>query len=69
MTGPSGTLPVERSNMKRYELDFIRSVVIGRDLAFKTPFGTRNLFYADYKASGRCLESIERKLANIERSI
>ena len=54
--------------MKRYDLDFIRSEVIGRDLAFKTPFGTRSLFYADYTASGRCLEFIERKLANIERS-
>jgi selenocysteine lyase/cysteine desulfurase len=54
--------------MKRYDLDFIRSQVIGRDLAFRTPFGTRNLFYADYTASGRCLEFIERKLANVERS-
>ncbi len=54
--------------MKRYDLDFLRRQTIGRDLLFRTPFGWRNMFYADYTASGRGLEFIERKLAHIERS-
>ena len=54
--------------MKSYSLDYIRRQVIGRDLAFKTPFGWRNMFYADYTASGRGLTLIERELAEIERS-
>lgn len=54
--------------MKRYDLDFLRRQTIGRDLLFRTPFGWRNMFYADFTASGRSLEFIERKLSNIERS-
>ena len=49
-------------------LEFVRGEVLGRDLAFETPFGLRNIFYADYTASGRCLGFIERRLLEIERS-
>jgi selenocysteine lyase/cysteine desulfurase len=49
-------------------LDFVRKEVIGRDLAFETPFGLRNLFYADYTASGRGLAFIERRLFEIQKS-
>ncbi len=46
----------------------VRKAVIGRDLAFQTPYGFRHLFYADYTASGRGLTFIEKILAEIERS-
>lgn len=49
-------------------LDFVRAEIIGRDLAFETPFGLRALFYADYTASGRGLGFIERRLLEIEKS-
>lgn len=53
---------------KRLSLEDVRRGLIGRDLAFPTPFGDRHLFYADYTASGRSLDFIERALARIARS-
>jgi len=52
----------------RLTLNDIRRAVIGRDLAFPTPFGPRHLFYADYTASGRLLDFVEKKLLEISRS-
>jgi len=54
--------------MKKIDLEFIRSEIIGNDCVFETPYGKRNLFYADYTASGRCLKFIEDKLFNIAKS-
>jgi selenocysteine lyase/cysteine desulfurase len=54
--------------VKRLTLEDVRGSVIGRDLAFPTPFGDRHMFYADYTASGRALEFVEKTLAGIERS-
>jgi selenocysteine lyase/cysteine desulfurase len=51
--------------MAEYDLDHIRSQIIGNDLAFPTPFGERNILYADYTASGRGVRFIEDKLQNI----
>jgi selenocysteine lyase/cysteine desulfurase len=51
--------------MASYDLDYIRSHIIGNDLAFPTPFGKRNILYADYTASGRGVKFIEEKLQNI----
>ena len=51
--------------MEKYDLDYIRSQVIGNDLVFDTPFGERNILYADYTASGRGVKFIEEKLQNI----
>jgi len=54
--------------MDKYSLDYIRNQILGRDLIFKTPFGYRNMFYADYTASGRSLLFLEEKMLNIQRS-
>ncbi len=54
--------------MKSYNLDTIRSQIIGRNLLHQTPFGERNLFYSDYTASGRGLAFIEAKMTNILKS-
>jgi selenocysteine lyase/cysteine desulfurase len=52
---------------KRY-LKYVRDQIIGSDLLFETPFGLRNIFYADYTASGRGLHFIEQKIIQIQRS-
>jgi selenocysteine lyase/cysteine desulfurase len=49
-------------------LKHVRDQIIGSDLLFETPFGLRNIFYADYTASGRGLRFIEEKLLRIQRS-
>lgn len=54
--------------MKHLDLNYVLAQTIGRDLLFQTPFGERNMFYADYTASGRCLAFIEEKILNIQRS-
>ncbi len=54
--------------MKKISADFVRDQIIGNDSVYETPFGKRNLFYADYTASGRNLKFIEDKLQNIEKS-
>lgn len=41
----------------------LRTDTIGRDVALTTPFGARQLLYADFIASGRSLHSIERTIA------
>lgn len=41
----------------------LRTDTIGRDIALTTPFGARQLLYADFIASGRSLHSIERTIA------
>jgi selenocysteine lyase/cysteine desulfurase len=51
--------------MKTYDLDYVRSQIIGNDLVFRTPFGGRNILYADYTASGRGVKFIEDKVQNI----
>lgn len=51
--------------MGTYDMDNIRSQIIGSDLVFDTPFGERNILYADYTASGRGVKFIEDKIQNI----
>ena len=51
--------------MKPYQLDYIRSEILGGDLLINTPFRKRHLLYADYTASGRGLAFIEKKVSNI----
>ena len=40
-------------------LDHLRDGLIGRDMAYETPYGTQHLLYADYVASGRALRQVE----------
>jgi selenocysteine lyase/cysteine desulfurase len=54
--------------MKRYLINDLKKEIIGHSAACKTPFGLRNLFYADYTASGRGLKFIEDKIQNILKS-
>lgn len=49
--------------MKNY-FDTFRQNTIGHDLRFKTPFGTQDLIYADWIASGRLYGPIEDKIRN-----
>ena len=58
----------KQNKTKNYSLDQIRKEIIGNDMVFKTPFGKRNLFYADYTASGRGLKFVENKIINILNS-
>ena len=53
---------------KEYSFEYLRSQLIGSDLLFNSPFGKKNIFYADYTASGRGLRFIEDKILNIQRS-
>lgn len=48
--------------------DFIREQIIGRDYQFSTPFGSRLLTYADFTASGRAVNFIEKFLIHVQRS-
>jgi len=56
-----------RSKSRTIALEAIRRQIIGRDLAFRTPYGLRHMFYADHTASGRSLRSVEEKLLRIRR--
>jgi len=50
------------------DFEFLRSQVIGADAPVTTPFGERLMVYADYTASGRCLDLIEKYIQNIQRN-
>ncbi|GAV08026.1 hypothetical protein RvY_17784 [Ramazzottius varieornatus] len=45
-------------------LPYISRSIIGKDLAFTSPFGTRNVLYCDYTASGKSLSFIEDYIRN-----
>jgi selenocysteine lyase/cysteine desulfurase len=51
-----------------FDLETIRSQILGHDLVFPTPFGDRHLLYADFTASGRGLRFVEDTLTEILRS-
>ena len=56
-------------NMKcKLDFDYLRSQVIGADAPITTPFGERLMVYADYTASGRCLDLFEKYLQNVQRN-
>ena len=44
------------------QFDELRRQIVGVDTNLLTPFGDRRLVYADYTASGRCLQFVEDKL-------
>ncbi len=51
------------SDLEKYFKPF-RENTIGYDTSFESPYGTRRIIYADWIASGRLYEPIEKKLQN-----
>jgi selenocysteine lyase/cysteine desulfurase len=51
----------KKSELEVYFEPF-RKNILGIDLAFKSPFGTKRIVYADWTASGRLYEPIEEKM-------
>ena len=49
------------SELEKYFESF-RERIIGNDTTFESPYGTRRILYADWIASGRLYEPIEKKL-------
>ena len=52
----------------KLDFEYLRRQVIGADAPMTTPFGERLMVYADYTASGRCLDVIEKYLQNLQRN-
>ncbi len=48
-------------NLEQY-FDQFRKNIVGQDQVFESPYGTMKILYADWIASGRLYEPIERKL-------
>lgn len=46
-------------------VDLVRRAVIGSRHIIDTPFGKKELVYADYTASGRCLQFVEDYMTNV----
>ena len=51
------------SDLEKYFEPF-REKIIGNDATFESPYGTKRIIYADWIASGRLYEPIEKKLLN-----
>jgi selenocysteine lyase/cysteine desulfurase len=51
----------------KLDFDVLRSQTIGADAPVTTAFGERLMVYADYTASGRCLDVVEKYLQNVQR--
>ncbi len=49
------------SELEKY-FEYFRERIIGYDTTFESPYGTRRILYADWIASGRLYEPIEKKL-------
>jgi len=45
----------------------LRNELIGKDYTFETPYGTRILTYADFTASGKVLNFVEKYLIEIQK--
>jgi selenocysteine lyase/cysteine desulfurase len=50
---------MQATTTPRLDLAGLREHIIGADTLVRTPFGERPLVYADYTASGRCLDFVE----------
>lgn len=47
-------------------IELLRENIIGQHATFETPYGTKQLIYADYTASGRNLTSLESEMLQME---
>ena len=48
-------------NLESY-FSLFRKNIVGIDQSFESPYGKKNIVYADWTASGRLYEPIERKM-------
>jgi len=56
---------MEAITTARLQLAGLRDRIVGCDVPIPTPFGERPLVYADYTASGRCLDFVEDYLRGV----
>ncbi|XP_042513714.1 probable cysteine desulfurase [Macadamia integrifolia] len=55
---------VTKADPQETKFEWLQSQLIGRNVEFDTPFGKRNLTYADHTASGRGLRCVENFILN-----
>ncbi|MEN8121319.1 MAG: ABC transporter C-terminal domain-containing protein [Bacteroidota bacterium] len=56
------------SKLEQYFKQF-RDNIVGIDLEFKSPFGTKKIVYTDWTASGRLYRPIEEKILKAEEEV
>ena len=57
-------IPSEKTVTLEEYFEPFRKNIVGRDQSFVTPFGRKNILYADWTASGRLYAPIEEKMRN-----
>jgi selenocysteine lyase/cysteine desulfurase len=55
------------NTMQNLDFPYLREQIVGSDACFQSPFGERLMVYADYTASGRCLQFVETYLQSLQR--
>ncbi len=51
--------------MSNLHFKHFRNKIIGNDVVFKTPYGNKQMIYADWVASGRLYEDIEKQIVEV----
>jgi selenocysteine lyase/cysteine desulfurase len=64
-TSSSSSTPVSTPSTLEKHFAPFREQIIGIDQQFESPYGTKNIIYTDWTASGRLYRPIEEKLMNV----